>query len=172
MTKRRRKKKLTIKSKLEERLNRNRLHVYDQKLEVTLLIGYTARLGAFLPNCDRGPSQFKSSRSERKKEANCDCHGKVALHVSILDCRPDLIMNMLRIKWMLIRRDAVAVIDLFTPSSSTPCLLSVLGSWKMKSGEREERGHLSKKEFVLSSEFTRWGGTGASALVVLGEYQT
>jgi hypothetical protein len=65
-------------------------------------------------------------------------------------------MNMLRIKWMLIRRDAVAVIDLFTPSSSTLCLLSVLGSWKMKSGEREERGHLSKKEFVLSSEFTRW----------------
>jgi hypothetical protein len=58
---------------------------------------------------------------------------------------------------MLIRRDAVAVIDLFTPSSSTPCLLSVLGSWKMKSGEREERGHHSKKEFVLSSEFTRWG---------------
>jgi hypothetical protein len=55
---------------------------------------------------------------------------------------------------MLIRCDAVAVIDLFTPSSSAPCLLSVLGSWKMKSGEREERGHHLEKEFVLSSDFT------------------
>jgi hypothetical protein len=48
MTKRRRKKKLTIKSKLEERSNRKGLHVYDQKLEVTPPIDYTARLGRAL----------------------------------------------------------------------------------------------------------------------------